>query len=522
MPPVSASHYAATREALRRWFGYPDFRGDQADIVAHVAAGNSAFVLMPTGGGKSLCYQVPALVRDGLTVVVSPLIALMQDQVGALRRRGIAAALLSSVQTAAERQATERAVRAGTLRLLYVAPERLLTARCLRLLAAAGPALFAIDEAHCIAEWGHDFRPHYLGLRVLAERFPAVPRLALTATADAVTQEEIVTRLALQDARRFRASFDRPNIRTVMVRRRDAVAQLARFIRRRHAGAVGVVYCRSRARVEEVAAALDARGLPAIPYHAGLPAAQRARCQRWFLERDGVIIVATIAFGMGIDKADVRFVAHVDLPVSVEGYYQEIGRAGRDGLPSEAWLAYDPQDWLALRARLRAATGDAQRRRVRLAKLDAMRALCETRTCRRQALLAYFGETVGPCGHCDRCRPGLLDTWRRPRAADPAASPVRQRRTRPPMPSDPVVLARLQALWRWRAQEAARRELPLPVVFHDAALLAIAVRAPRTRLGLRFVRGVGPRRAVLYGRGVLAALRAADATAAAEAAVATP
>jgi ATP-dependent DNA helicase RecQ len=343
-------------------------------------------------------------VRDGLTVVISPLIALMEDQVAALQRRGVAAALLNSTLPRDEAARIERAVLCGTLKLLYLSPERLLTSRTLQLLSAARLALFAIDEAHCIAEWGHDFRPHYLGLTVLAERFPAVPRLALTATADAQTQDELVRRLGLGEARRFRASFDRPNITIRVVPKRARVErQLLRYIEHRHRGACGVVYCQSRARVAAIAAYLDAHGVPALPYHAGMSPSERALAQRWFIERPGVVMVATIAFGMGIDKADVRFVAHVDVPVSLEGYYQEIGRAGRDGLPAEAWLAYAPRDGIVARHRLTRATGDPARRRVRLAKLDAMLGLCETAACRRVVLLRYFGEARGACGACDRC-----------------------------------------------------------------------------------------------------------------------
>ncbi|HKS05372.1 MAG TPA: RecQ family ATP-dependent DNA helicase [Gemmatimonadaceae bacterium] len=388
---------------LQSVFGYPAFRGQQADVVSHVAAGGSAFVLMPTGGGKSLCYQVPALVRGGVTVVVSPLIALMQDQVAALRRRGVRAEVLNSTVAPDAVKRIEDDVRAGTVRLLYMAPDRLVATRTQALLAASPVSLFAIDEAHCIAEWGHDFRPEYLKLSLLHERFPHVPRVALTATADMQTRAEIVKRLNLERERVFLSSFDRPNITYWFKDKRDVYAQLLKFIRVRHAGAAGVVYCQSRAKVEETAAFLDGQGIPALPYHAGLSVGEREANQAWFLSRKGVTMVATIAFGMGIDKPDVRFVAHIELPKSVEGYYQETGRAGRDGKASEVWLAYSANDAAPLYERIKTAEIVDVQKRVQSSKLDAMVALCESAECRRMRLLAYFGEPCEPCGRCDIC-----------------------------------------------------------------------------------------------------------------------
>ncbi|MCO5106971.1 MAG: DNA helicase RecQ [Burkholderiaceae bacterium] len=394
------------REALailNRVFGYASFRGLQHSIVAHVAAGGDALVLMPTGGGKSLCYQIPALIRDGVGVVVSPLIALMQDQVDALRELGVRAAFLNSSLGAREAATVERAVAAGELDLLYVAPERLLTPRCLELLDGAKIALFAIDEAHCVSQWGHDFRPEYLQLAVLHERWPRVPRVALTATADALTRREIVAKLALESAREFVSSFDRPNIRYRIVEKVDPKRQLLDFVAGSHAGQAGIVYCASRAKVDEIAQWLSAQGIPALPYHAGLDNATRSAHQARFLREDGLVMVATIAFGMGIDKPDVRFVAHLDMPRSVEGYYQETGRAGRDGEPAEAWMAYGLADVVQQRRLIDLSEADEAYKRVSSAKLDAMLGLAETIDCRRVRLLAYFGEASGPCGNCDNC-----------------------------------------------------------------------------------------------------------------------
>ena len=394
---------AAALDVLRRVFGYDGFRGDQAAVIEHVIAGGDALVLMPTGGGKSLCYQIPALLRPGTGIVVSPLIALMQDQVDALSAVGVRAAFLNSTQDAGERAEVERAFLAGELDLLYLAPERLAVAATLDLLDRAPIALFAIDEAHCVAQWGHDFRPDYLQLSVLHERWPAVPRIALTATATVATREEIVQRLELAEARRFVASFDRPNIQYRIEAKNQPVTQLLSLLRTEHPGESGIVYCLSRASVEKTADALVAQGVEALPYHAGLTAEVRRRNQARFLREDGVVMVATIAFGMGIDKPDVRFVAHLDLPKSVEGYYQETGRAGRDGLPSTAWLAYGLQDVVQQRRMIDEGEGDAAHKRRQSSHLDAMLALCETVQCRRVQLLNYFGQASEPCGNCDTC-----------------------------------------------------------------------------------------------------------------------
>ena len=388
---------------LQEVFGYPAFRGHQEAAIAHVAGGGDALVLMPTGSGKSLCYQLPALLREGVGVVVSPLIALMQDQVAALEELGVRAAFLNSTLTGAQAAAVEARVRRGELDLVYVAPERLLTDRCLGLLSASRLALIAIDEAHCVSQWGHDFRPEYLQLAVLAERFPGVPRIALTATADAQTRAEILERLQLRDARVFVSSFDRPNIRYRIVEKEDPRRQLLDFVRGEHAGEAGIVYCLSRRKVEETAAFLEGQGIAALPYHAGMDARSRQENQARFQRDDGVVMVATIAFGMGIDKPDVRFVAHLDLPKSVEGYYQETGRAGRDGQPADAWMAYGLQDVVQLRRMIDESEAPEAHKRIQAAKLDAMLGLCETAECRRVRLLAYFGEAAAPCGNCDTC-----------------------------------------------------------------------------------------------------------------------
>jgi len=402
-PDDPAAIDRAALATLNRVFGHAAFHGPQAAIVAHVARGGDALVLMPTGGGKSVCYQIPALLRDGVGVVVSPLIALMQDQVDALRESGVRAAFLNSSLGAREAAAVERAVVAGDVDLLYVAPERLLTPRCLELLGQARVALFAIDEAHCVSQWGHDFRPEYLQLAVLHERWPQVPRIALTATADALTRREIVERLALQSARQFVSSFDRPNIRYRIVEKTDPKRQLLEVVAGAHAGEAGIVYCASRAKVDDVAQWLSSRGVAALSYHAGLDTATRSANQARFLREDGLVMVATIAFGMGIDKPDVRFVAHLDMPKSVEGYYQETGRAGRDGEPAEAWMAYGLADVVQQRRLIDLSEADDAYKRVSTAKLDAMLGLAETIDCRRVRLLAYFGEASGPCGNCDNC-----------------------------------------------------------------------------------------------------------------------
>jgi ATP-dependent DNA helicase RecQ len=421
---MPASPAERAREILRSVFGYGDFRGLQQPIIEHVIAGGDALVLMPTGGGKSLCYQIPALVRPGLGVVVSPLIALMKDQVDALRQAGVRAAYLNSTLSPAEAAEIEQAMRQGALELVYVAPERLVTPRCLELLARCRLALFAIDEAHCVSQWGHDFRPEYAQLSVLHERFPEVPRVALTATADGPTRSDILTRLKLDAARVFAAGFDRPNIRYRVVAKAEAKAQLLQFLSAEHQADAGIVYCLSRRRVEEVAAWLNERGRVALPYHAGLDAAMRERNQERFLREEGVIIVATVAFGMGIDKPNVRFVAHLDAPKSLEAYYQETGRAGRDGLPADAWMTYGMADVTALLALLDAAALDERQRRIERHKLNALLGYCETASCRRQVLLGYFGERDHPpCGNCDNClRPARV--WDGLVAAQKALSAV--------------------------------------------------------------------------------------------------
>jgi len=395
------------REILQHVFGYASFRGEQEAVVEHVGAGGDALVLMPTGGGKSLCFQIPALLREGTAIVVSPLIALMQDQVSALREAGVAAAYLNSSQDQEEAWATEMDLREGRLDLLYVAPERLLGGRTLAMLESLHRdgriALIAIDEAHCVAQWGHDFRPEYLQLSILAERFAGVPRIALTATADARSREEIAERLCLGSARRFISSFDRPNIRYRIADKDNPRKQLLAFVRDEHRGEAGIVYCLSRRKVEETAAFLADQGIAALPYHAGMSTELRAANQLQFLREDATVMVATIAFGMGIDKPDVRFVAHLDLPRSLEGYYQETGRAGRDGLPAEVLLLWGAGDVVQQRRMIDMSEGSEDFKRQARARLDTLVALAETTGCRRQMLLAHFGEDSEPCGNCDTC-----------------------------------------------------------------------------------------------------------------------
>jgi ATP-dependent DNA helicase RecQ len=403
-PELAVAQAGAASDVLRRVFGYDSFRDGQQEIIDHVIAGHDALVLMPTGGGKSLCYQIPALVRAGVGIVVSPLIALMQDQVDALRALGVRAGFLNSTQDAGERRMVEAEFLAGELDLLYLAPERLNLESTLGLLERGTISLFAIDEAHCVSQWGHDFRPDYLALSTLHERWPTVPRLALTATATEATHAEIAARLNLEGARHFVANFDRPNIQYRITPKKEPKRQLLELLRTEHAGDAGIVYCLSRASVEKTAAFLVENGIQAVPYHAGLDARVRAANQSRFLREDGLVVVATIAFGMGIDKPDVRFVAHLDLPKSVEGYYQETGRAGRDGLPSTAWLAYGLQDVVQQRRLIDTSEGDDAHRRRLSAHLNAMLALCETVECRRVQLLAYFGQRdAAPCGNCDTC-----------------------------------------------------------------------------------------------------------------------
>ncbi|MFG2790492.1 DNA helicase RecQ [Streptomyces sp. NPDC048419] len=422
MPGVTDSEALAT---LHRVFGYETFRGEQEAVIEHVVAGGDAVVLMPTGGGKSLCYQIPALVRPGTGIVVSPLIALMQDQVDALRALGVRAGFMNSTQDFDERRVVEAEFLAGELDLLYLAPERLRLESTLDLLSRGKIALFAIDEAHCVSQWGHDFRPDYLALSLLGERWPDVPRIALTATATRATHQEITQRLHMPTARHFEASFDRPNVQYRIVPKADPKKQLLTFLREEHAGDAGIVYCLSRKSVEATAEFLSRNGIEAVPYHAGLDAGTRAAHQSRFLREEGLVVVATIAFGMGIDKPDVRFVAHLDLPKSVEGYYQETGRAGRDGLPSTAWMAYGLNDVIQQRKLIQTGEGDEAFRRRAAAHLDSMLALCETVRCRRGQLLAYFGQDPEPtgCGNCDTC---LVppETWDGTVAAQKALSTV--------------------------------------------------------------------------------------------------
>jgi ATP-dependent DNA helicase RecQ len=411
------------QDLLQRVFGYAQFRGPQQAIVEHLVAGNDALVLMPTGGGKSLCYQVPALLRDGVGIVISPLIALMQDQVEALRQVGVRAEFLNSSLDAESAARVEQALLRGELDLLYVAPERLLTSRFLSLLERSRIALFAIDEAHCVSAWGHDFRREYLELTILHERWPDVPRIALTATADPPTQREIAERLNLTDARRFVSSFDRPNIRYTVVQKDNSKRQLRDFLQT-HRGEAGIVYCLSRKRVDQTAEFLVEQGFNALPYHAGLDAQVRAHNQRRFLREDGIVMVATIAFGMGIDKPDVRFVAHTDLPKSLEGYYQETGRAGRDGEAADAWLCYGLGDVVLLKQMIEQSEAGEERKRLERKKLDQLLGYCESMQCRRQVLLAGFGESYAhQCGNCDNCL-SPAQTWDATLAAQKALSCV--------------------------------------------------------------------------------------------------
>lgn len=391
---------------LKEVFGYPAFRGQQAEVIEHLASGGDCLVLMPTGGGKSLCYQIPALLRDGVAIVVSPLIALMQNQVAALHELGVRAAVLNSSLSQQAAAEVEQKLLAGEYDLLYVAPERLLTARFLHLIACIPVALFAIDEAHCVSQWGHDFRPEYIQLSVLHERFPDVPRIALTATADMDTRKEIIERLGLDEARIFVSSFDRPNIRYQIIDKTNSRSQLLSFLRTEHSGDAGIVYCLSRKKAEETAAWLTAQGLRAVAYHAGMSMQERSLNQERFLREEGIVMVATIAFGMGIDKPDVRFVAHLDLPKSIEGYYQETGRAGRDGQSANAWMVYGLGDVIQQRRMIEESEAQLKFKQIAARKLEAMLSLCETTTCRRLRMLSYFGETTDDmtaCGNCDVC-----------------------------------------------------------------------------------------------------------------------
>jgi ATP-dependent DNA helicase RecQ len=431
MPPVPNAPASDPQLILQEVFGYGSFRGQQQDIVTHVAGGGDALVLMPTGGGKSLCYQVPAIARHragrGVTLVVSPLIALMHDQVGALEEAGVHASFLNSTLDGAEARDIERELLAGRVVLLYAAPERILTPRFLAMLDSLHErglfSLAAIDEAHCVSQWGHDFREEYLGLTVLHERYAGVPRVALTATADDHTRADIVQRLQLQDARLFISSFDRPNIRYTIAEKDNPRTQLLRFIRDEHEGEAGIVYCQTRKKVEETAQWLTEEGITALPYHAGLDAAVRKRHQDRFLRDDGIVMAATIAFGMGIDKPDVRFVAHLDLPKNIEGYYQETGRAGRDGGSADAWMAYGLADVVNQRRMIDEGEAAEDFKRLQRSKLDALLALAEAHDCRRVRLLAYFGEASQPCGNCDNCL-NPPATWDATEAARKALSGI--------------------------------------------------------------------------------------------------
>jgi len=414
----------SAQEILRKIYGYSEFRGNQAEIIQHLSDGQDAFVLMPTGGGKSLCYQIPSLLRDGVGIIVSPLIALMQDQVDALLQLNVKAAFLNSSLSAQDAFQTEQALLQDQLDLLYVAPERLLMPRFLELLERSKLALFAIDEAHCVSQWGHDFRPEYVQLSILHERFPKIPRIALTATADEPTRREIIERLDLRKAQQFITSFDRPNIRYRIVQKHNAREQVHQFLEAEHRGEAGIIYCLSRKKVDETAEWLQEKGWDALPYHAGLSKQQRQKNQQRFIREEGVIIVATVAFGMGIDKPNVRFVAHLDLPKSIEGYYQETGRGGRDGLPANAWLAYGISDVITLRRMLDLSVAEEQYKRLERRKLDALLGYCETTLCRRQVLLHYFGENhPGRCGNCDNCLDPVA-TWDGKIAAQMALSCV--------------------------------------------------------------------------------------------------
>jgi len=422
VPPVSPAS-ADALHTLRHVFGYSAFRGPQQAIVETVAGGRDALVLMPTGGGKSLCYQVPSLLREGCGIVVSPLIALMQDQVSALKLLGVRAAYLNSTLELQHAAVIERELLEGELDLLYVAPERLMTPRFQQLLSQSRIALFAIDEAHCVSQWGHDFRPEYIQLSVLHERFPDIPRIALTATADQATRNEIIERLSLHEADVFLSSFDRPNIRYTVTEKDNPRKQLLRFIRGSHDGEAGIVYCLSRKKVEETAKWLREQGINALPYHAGLEASTRETHQNKFIRGDGIVMVATVAFGMGIDKPDVRFVAHLDLPKSLEAYYQETGRAGRDGLASNAWMAYGLQDMVLQREMIEQSQAPDEVKRVERRKLEALLGYCEAPSCRRQVLLRYFGEDSEGCGNCDMCL-NPPQTWEAGEAVQKALSAI--------------------------------------------------------------------------------------------------
>jgi RecQ family ATP-dependent DNA helicase len=485
---------------LQKTFGYPAFRGRQEEVINHVMGGGSGLVLMPTGGGKSLCFQIPALARPGLGLVVSPLIALMQDQVRALTQAGVKAAVYNSTLTAGEKQAVRAQALSGELQLLYVAPETLNT-DFFRSFAAQLPlSLIAVDEAHCVSQWGHDFRPDYLQVAALRQAHPKVPLLALTATADPQTRDEIIKRLGLQGSPVFAASFDRPNIRYEIAPKKDAKELLLNLIKTRHEGDAGIVYCLSRAKTEQIADYLNRYGIKALAYHAGMDSDLRAKHQDRFIREEGLVICATIAFGMGIDKPDVRFVAHMDLPKSIEGYYQETGRAGRDGQPSTAWMVYSVADVIQLKRFIDQGEGADEYKALSHQKLKQMQWLCESQRCRRQSLLKYFGEThAGACGGCDVCDP------RETLKASPSAMGAPKWKTLDAAPSGDHS-AGFEALRQWRKDIAAQQNLPPYVVFHDATLKEISSRRPMDLGELSRISGVGEAKLERYGSEVLTVL----------------
>jgi ATP-dependent DNA helicase RecQ len=505
---------------LRHTFGYPDFRGDQTDIIDHMIGGGSALVLMPTGGGKSLCYQIPAIVRPGAGIIVSPLIALMQDQVAALRHLGLKAAALNSTTPPFEAAQIRQDLRDGAIDLIYVAPERLLTEDMLRLLDTCDIALFAIDEAHCVSQWGHDFRPHYAGLSILAERFPNIPRIALTATADPPTRADIVDRLSLKGARSFVGGFDRPNIHYRIVEKTDADKQILGFIEEAHPGESGIIYCLSRAKTEETANYLFSRGVKALAYHAGMDARLRSHNQARFQGEEGVVVVATIAFGMGIDKPDVRFVAHASVPKNIEAYYQETGRAGRDGLPAEALMLYSPRDIAQQRGFIMRGGASDEQKKIEHKKLDALVRLCEAATCRRQILLRYFGDACEPCGNCDTCEPktairqkaryhpekaGIRGVFSAVSAGVEAGRGGAMRRFGNAADDEAgdVDAALLTALKALRTALAKQHSVPSYVIFHDKTLIELATKKPMRIEDLSGISGIGDKKVQLYGRDII-------------------